>query len=93
MPALGHKRTFAVQNGMSALPPKADMCSATRDVRFVPIADIGPSTHLAFWPSVFQELPTGTAGAFLKALMPSADKINFAKNDRLPATERRKIDA
>ena len=41
MSALGHKRTFAVQNGMSALPPKADMCSATRDVRFVPIADIG----------------------------------------------------
>ena len=28
MSALGQKRTFAVQNGMSALPPKADMCSA-----------------------------------------------------------------
>ena len=26
MSALGHKRTFAVQNGMSALPPKADIC-------------------------------------------------------------------
>ena len=76
---------------MSALPPKADMCSANRYVRFVPIADIGPSTHLAFWPSVIQELPIGSAGAFLEALMPSADKINFAKNDRLPATERRKI--
>ena len=25
---------------MSALPPKADMCGATRDVRFVPIVDI-----------------------------------------------------
>ena len=25
---------------MSALPPKADMCSALGDVRFVPIADI-----------------------------------------------------
>jgi hypothetical protein len=25
---------------MSALPPKADMCGATRDVRFVPKADI-----------------------------------------------------
>ena len=25
---------------MSALPPKADMCGATRDARFVPIADI-----------------------------------------------------
>ena len=32
MSAMGHKRTFAVQNGMSALPPKADMCSATRHV-------------------------------------------------------------
>ena len=29
-----------MQKGMSALPPKADMCGATRDVRFVPIADI-----------------------------------------------------
>jgi hypothetical protein len=25
---------------MSAFPPKADMCSALGDVRFVPIADI-----------------------------------------------------
>ena len=25
MSALGQKQTFAVQNGMSALPPKADM--------------------------------------------------------------------
>ena len=27
MSALGHKRTFAVQKGMSALPPKADIDS------------------------------------------------------------------
>ena len=40
MSALGHKRTFAVQNGMSALPSKADMCSAQAHVRFVPKADI-----------------------------------------------------
>ena len=58
MSALGHKRTYAVQqpmsallsiatakadypqNPMSALPPKADMCSAQADVRFVPIADV-----------------------------------------------------
>ena len=31
MSALGHKRTFAVQNAMSALTPKADMCSATTE--------------------------------------------------------------
>ena len=33
MSALGQKQTFAVQEGMSALPPKADMCSAPGDVR------------------------------------------------------------
>ena len=40
MLALGHKRTFAVQKGMSVLPPIADMCGAKRDVRLVPIADM-----------------------------------------------------
>ena len=40
MSALGQKQTCAVQKVMSALPPKADMCSALGDVRFVPIADI-----------------------------------------------------
>jgi hypothetical protein len=39
MSALGHKRTFAMQNVMSALHPKADMCSALAYVRFVPKAD------------------------------------------------------
>ena len=29
MSALGQKQTYAVQNVMSALPPKADMCSPT----------------------------------------------------------------
>src|SRR6476620_8364540 len=57
MSALGHKRTYAVQKGMSALPPiatakadmemvmsalppRADMCGATSDVRSGPKADI-----------------------------------------------------
>jgi len=39
MSALLQTRTFAVQKGMSALPPKADMGSATRYVRFGPEAD------------------------------------------------------
>ena len=38
MSALGQKQTFAVHYVMSALHPKADMCGATRDVRFVPTA-------------------------------------------------------
>ena len=40
MSALGQKRTCAAQKVMSALPPKADMCGATKDVRYVPKADI-----------------------------------------------------
>jgi hypothetical protein len=41
MSAFGQKRTFAARNGMSALPPRADMCSALAHVCFGPIADIG----------------------------------------------------
>ena len=40
MSALGQKRTFCDAAVMSALPPKADMCSALGYVRFVPEADI-----------------------------------------------------
>ena len=45
--ASGQHRTqelggLTVSPSMSALPPKADMCSATSDVRLVPIADIPP---------------------------------------------------
>ena len=46
MSALGQKQTFAAQQPMSALHPIADMCAATRDVRFVPIADICLFDHL-----------------------------------------------
>src|SRR5262245_2129715 len=35
----GHRQTV-----MSALPPRADMCGATRDVRFGPRADIGSTS-------------------------------------------------
>jgi hypothetical protein len=41
MSALGHKRTFRSAIVMSALPPKADIRSATAQVCFGPIADIG----------------------------------------------------
>jgi hypothetical protein len=40
MSALGQKQTCAAQKVMSALPPKADICSAALYVRFVPIADM-----------------------------------------------------
>jgi hypothetical protein len=43
----GHKQTSAPQKAMSALPPKADMCGATKDVRKGPIADIKAQPHAA----------------------------------------------
>ena len=39
-------RVDTMRIAMSALPPKADMCGATRDVRFVPKADIGRTCGL-----------------------------------------------
>jgi hypothetical protein len=40
MSALGQKQTLNRRNQMSALPPKADIADAMRNVRFVPKADI-----------------------------------------------------
>ena len=40
MSALGQNRTLAHVRVMSALPPKADIEPRSRDVRFVPKADI-----------------------------------------------------
>src|SRR6516162_6665833 len=40
MSALGQKRTLGQVRAMSALPPKADIGTQPRDVRFVPKADI-----------------------------------------------------
>src|SRR5215471_11923822 len=40
MSAMGQKQTFRYVWPMSALPPKADIGTRSRDVHFVPIADI-----------------------------------------------------
>ena len=56
MSALGQKQTFALRNAMSALPPKADMCAAKSDVRFVPIADIGPVLACPLWRKAAPEV-------------------------------------
>jgi hypothetical protein len=45
MSVLGHRQTFRSVIGMSALPPKADMCSAPAHVCFGPIADIAHLSH------------------------------------------------
>ena len=47
MSALGQKQTFSASlAGMSALPPKADIETQSRDIRFVPKADIRAAAKL-----------------------------------------------
>ena len=60
MSALGHKRTWRCQISMSALPPKADMCCATRDVRFVPKAALQQTASL--FKEGRREIPQISAG-------------------------------
>ena len=64
--ALGHKRTFAPQYAMSALPPRADMCGALAHVRFVPIADIGYSITSSAVASSVGEIMRPSAFAVLR---------------------------
>ena len=54
MSALGQKRTYAAQQPMSALPPKADMCSALAYVRFGPKADIAETKKKDRLAAVFR---------------------------------------
>src|SRR5262249_60681803 len=51
MSALGQKQTCAAHKLMSALPPKADMCSAQAYVCFGPKADIGSPIRSPRWPA------------------------------------------
>src|SRR5262249_60795396 len=47
MSALGQKQTLQRILVMSALPPKADIGGACRDVRYVPKADIAPHSIIS----------------------------------------------
>ena len=46
MSALGQKQTIGPFIAMSALPPKADIGTQSRDVRFVPKADMAATSIL-----------------------------------------------
>src|SRR5262245_15012246 len=71
MSALGHKRTYALQNVMSALPPiataKADMCSALVHVCFGPIADIAGHS--------ISPVASNDAGCSIQSTVPIPEEI------------------
>jgi hypothetical protein len=74
MSALGQKQTFALQKVMSALPPKADMCGATRDVRFGPIADMAATS-----PMILGQEKTP---AYVTTPRPTSARATFAQKRR-----------
>src|SRR6185437_12892459 len=59
------KQTFAAQKVMYALPPKADMCGAIRDVRFVPTADTRKLCSSRPWPSAQELVSAEVFGCFI----------------------------
>ena len=80
MSALGHKQTCAAQKVMSALTPKADMCSATKDVRFVPevtFVDIAPSCGQLSRLSVNRaRIVSGKCFGLITSLLKFSEKIS-----------------
>src|SRR5262245_19361115 len=81
MSALGHEQTYALQQAMSAsnresglpqtvmsaLPPKADMCGANRNVRLGPKADMTLCDHLV--GAAEQRLRDSKAESFCRFLV------------------------
>src|SRR5262245_28825342 len=76
MSALGQKQTCAVQNIMSALLPKADMCGATSDVRFGPKADIGELSCLLTAQAPTPQWRANSHARSRSASSPPAQPIN-----------------
>jgi hypothetical protein len=58
----GSKAAYAAQRPMSALPPKADICSALAHVRYGPIADIFVSLQLTFQEHCFADAQNTALG-------------------------------
>ena len=80
MSALGHKRTFAVQNAMSALHPIADMCGAKRHVRFVPEADMcGATNDVCYGPIADIGIGRGLSSDFRSLHIEHVRQLSFPR--------------
>jgi hypothetical protein len=82
--ALAQKQTCALQLGMSALPPKADMCGATRDVRFGPKAGMPTSIRTNHCAAKMKALnmPDNAAS---KAILQNGDALQVRRLSKAAA--------
>jgi hypothetical protein len=83
MSALGHKQTFCDPKAMSALPPKADMCGAIRDVCFGPRGD----NPLNFAPFAILDYPQSSASMLRIVGRCCAISCQLSPSSRLANTE------
>src|SRR5262249_51407874 len=74
MSALGHKRIFCHVETLSALPPRADMCGATRGVRW---AKSGHQLPYSITSSARAMSVGGTVRARLLAVERLMDRANL----------------
>src|SRR5215472_391826 len=72
MSALDQKQTSANVRVMSALPPKADIGSASRHVRFVPKADIQRSVPMRVDPGLHKPTDIVTCPVLYKPMARAA---------------------
>src|SRR4029450_1295988 len=107
--ALGHKPTYALQKGtsalppiatakadfpqpvMSALPPKADMCSALAHVCFGPIADLGHSRSFSDHLRRGQKIRIGLRDAGNQLIRPRQEALEQRRRVR-PAIAKHQLD-
>ena len=81
MSALGQKRTSKSVEGMSALPPKADIGTQSWNVRFVPKADIlrcGKKRRYSITSSARATSIGGRARPIARAVLRLTDSVNLA---------------
>src|SRR5262245_64809452 len=76
-----YKRTFALHQPMSALPPRADMCGAIDHVRFGSKADLcDAKCHVRFTPN--SDRKSRHAAKVMSALPPKADMCGATRDVR-----------
>src|SRR5215472_5351336 len=85
MSALGQKRTFCIALPMSALPPKADIGTRSRNVCFVPEADI--TQRAGRYSITLREV----AGVLAKAPKKAGGRRPRKKRLRCPTNARTKL--
>src|SRR6516225_3474895 len=93
MSALGQKRTLAHLRLMSALPPKADIGTQSRNVRFVPIALCQKRTFRPLLDIIVGGQGCSSSWSITRETSPSPILVSHSRRRRAPCHGARRIGA